>query len=100
MCIGYCMVKHWSSTQKASALSSAEAELYAATRALTEANPRVKALVDAQTTIGLSRRSGLGKARHAATAELWIQDLWSRRRPRTPGVCYTPPHYRLDNRTQ
>lgn len=34
LCIGGCMIKHWSSTQEAIALSSAEAELYTATRAL------------------------------------------------------------------
>lgn len=33
MFIGSCMVKDWSSTQKAIALSSVEAELYAATKA-------------------------------------------------------------------
>ena len=91
LCIGGCMIKHWSSTQKAIALSSAEAELYAATRALSEAKGlkslgmdfgeslSIRAYVDAQATIGLSHRAGLGKARHIETAELWIQDALERR---------------------
>lgn len=74
------LIKHCSSTQKTIALSSAEAELYSATRASSEAQGlkcigedfgeslAIRAYVGAQATIGLSRHAGLGKARHIETA--------------------------------
>lgn len=40
---------------------------------------RIGAHIDAQATIGLSHRAGLGKARHMESPELWIQDAVERR---------------------
>ena len=34
----------------------------------------LKVMTDATAAIGISRRRGLGKVRHLATADLWIQD--------------------------
>lgn len=77
------MIKHRSLTPKAIALSSIVAEIYAAARALTKAKGsmslgqylgeylRVGYHVGAQPTMGLSHRSGFGKAHHIETAELW-----------------------------
>lgn len=79
--VGQCTTAHWPVTRKAMALSSAEAEVYASTRATCEAEGlksldqdvgedlRIVAWVDGQATIGLSFSSGLGKARHKETAE-------------------------------
>lgn len=73
MCLGSCMMKHWSSTQKGIALSSVEAALYSATRALSEAKGlqclamdfgedlRIRAHVDDQATIGLNHRARWGR---------------------------------------
>lgn len=88
--IGSWIFKHALPTHKAIALSSAGAELYAATRAPSQAKVLqslamdfgedlcVRAHADAQATIGLHYRAGVGKARHTATAELWIQDALER----------------------
>ena len=80
------LVKHWSLTQGTVTLSSAEAELHgickgasismgltsvAADLGFTWAL-RIK--TDATAAIGITRRRGLGKIRHLATADLWIQD--------------------------
>lgn len=84
-CIGGCMIKHWPRAQTAIALSSAEAELNIATRALSEAkvslclvgglgeDVHIRAHVYAQATIRLRHRAGLVKARHVETTGLWIQ---------------------------
>lgn len=76
------MIKHWSPTRKAIALSSAETGLYSATRAPSEAkalkplgndlgaNLHIRAFVGAQAAIGLSHRAWLGKAMRKETAEL------------------------------
>lgn len=71
-------------------MSSAEAELCAVTRALTEEcftplgadfgeNICIRAHVDAQANIRLGHRAGLGKARHIETSGLWVQDAFERR---------------------
>lgn len=76
------MIKLSSSTQKATAMSSAEAEVYVATRALAKAkgsislatafgeDPRITAHINAHATIGSSHMLGLGKDRHIETAGL------------------------------
>ena len=83
--LGQCMIKHWSKTQTTVSLSSGEAELhgiaYGASQAL-----GLQSLIadygwkiplrlhsDATAAIGICRRKGLGKIRHLATADLWIQ---------------------------
>ena len=67
------------------ALSSGESELGGLVRACTEGlgvqsvlldfgiHVQVKLLSDATAAIGMVRRLGLGKVRHLATADLWIQ---------------------------
>ena len=80
------LVKHWSSTQTTVALSSAEAELTGICRGATQglglqslaADLGISLHLDVHTdsiaAIGICRRQGLGKVRHLATADLWVQD--------------------------
>ena len=80
------LVKHWSSTQTTVALSSAEAELTGICRGATQglglqslaADLGISLHLDVHTdsiaAIGICRRRGLGKVRHLATADLWVQD--------------------------
>ena len=79
-------MKHWSSTQSTVALSSAEAELTGISKGAAQGlglQSIAKDLgitlalgikSDATAAIGISRRRGLGKVRHLATADLWMQD--------------------------
>lgn len=88
--IGQCTIKHVPVAQKAIVLSPAGAELHSATGAICEANGlkplggevgedfKTVAWVDAQTTVALSCRNGLDKARHPETAGLCIQDFYER----------------------
>ena len=85
--LGSHLLKHWTSTQKKITLSSGEAELGAVVRGFSEAlgiqsvardlgvelAPEVHA--DSSAAIGICRRSGIGKVRHFAVAQLWVQDL-------------------------
>ncbi len=85
--LGTHLLKHWASTQKRITLSSGEAELGAVVRGCSEAlgiqsvardlgvelKPEVHA--DSSAAIGICRRSGIGKIRHLAVAQLWVQDL-------------------------
>lgn len=88
-------------------MSSPEAELYAATRALSDAkglksssmdvgeDPRIRANLDVQATAGLRHRAGLGKARDKETAELRIQGTlerqeWSRLEVSTARLMCSP----------
>ena len=78
-------LKSWSKTQPVLALSSGEAELAAVVRASTEgigmqslmgdigmeAGLEVKS--DATAAIGVVSRQGLGRVRHLAVADLWVQ---------------------------
>ena len=86
VCRGNHLIKHWSTTQATVALSSAEAELTGISKGAAQGlglqtiardlgiklNPTV--LTDATAAIGIYRRRGLGKVRHLATADLWMQD--------------------------
>ena len=80
------LIKHWSTTQSAVALSSAEAELtgickgaaqglglqaYAADLGI---SLDLTVSSDAAAAVGICTRKGLGRVRHLATADLWIQD--------------------------
>ena len=68
------------------ALSSAEAELTGISKAAAQGlglqsiasdlgmTLALKVMSDATAAIGISRRRGLGKVRHLATADLWMQD--------------------------
>ena len=77
--------KGWSKTQAAMALSSAEAELYAAVKTFAALLGVISAYRDFDTTLqgsilaytsaalGMIRRQCIGKTRHIDTSFLWIQ---------------------------
>ena len=85
-------IKSWSKTLETIALSSGESELGAVVKGMAEAlglksiledfgiiaSIRLKS--DATAAIGMVRRQGLGRVRHLATADLWIQQLIRRRK--------------------
>ena len=80
------LLKHWSSTQKTIALSSGEAELAGVVKGTgeglgiqslaldlgVELNLHVHA--DSSAAIGICRRTGIGKVRHLAVGQLWVQE--------------------------
>ena len=84
---GQHLLKHWSSTQKAITLSSAEAELGGIIKGCSEAlglqsisgdlglTMDVEMKADASAAIGICRRAGVGRVRHLAVSQLWVQDL-------------------------
>ena len=88
------MVKSWSKDQGSIATSSGEAELYAATKAASEAlglqsalkdfgiNVEINLEIDAKATIGIVSRQGLGRLKHVEVHDLWIQEAVKRRRLR------------------
>ena len=79
------ILKWWSKTQPAIALSSGEAELAAIVKSTSEGLGMVAAMSewgidvdlvvksDAVAAIGMVKRQGLGRIRHLAVADLWIQ---------------------------
>ena len=81
---GHC-VRHWSSTQPTISLSSGEAELTGLTKGATHGiglrsiaadlgiDLKITLTTDASAALGMSRRLGVGKARHLDTSLLWIQ---------------------------
>ena len=83
---GTCCLKHWSKTQSTIALSSGEAELsgiaYGTAQTLglqsvlrdLGMDLKVRIFSDATAAIGIAKRRGLGRIRHLATADLWIQE--------------------------
>ena len=88
---GVCMrgahlVKHWSVTQPTVTLSSAEAELSGICKGSSISLGLVSIAkdlgfhwaltvqTDATAAIGICRRRGLGRIRHLAVADLWVQD--------------------------
>ena len=85
MMFGAHTVKHWSSTQASTALSSGEAEFYGVVRGsgqglgyqalLLDLGVEVPLRVwtDSSAAIGICSRQGLGKFRHLDTQTLWIQ---------------------------
>ena len=78
-------MKWWSRTQPTIALSSGEAELAALIRATSEGlgmqammhefglESQLKIKGDAVAAMGMVKRQGLGRVRHLAVADLWIQ---------------------------
>ena len=80
------LIKHWSTTQSTVALSSNEAELTGICKGASQSlglqslaadlgiKVKLKIMSDATAAIGIARRRGLGKVRHLATADLWVQD--------------------------
>ena len=83
------MVKHWSKRQAVIALSSGEAELYGICRGAAEAmgmsstmgdygrQANICLATDSNAAIGICKRQGLGKLRHVAVQDLWIQQVVS-----------------------
>ena len=83
---GMHLLKHWSLTQTTVTLSSAEAELNGICRgASTSLGLQTVAKdlcflwslgiqTDATAAVGICRRRGLGRIRHLAKADLWVQD--------------------------
>ena len=79
-------IKHWSVTQSTVTLSSGEAELGGITKGASiglglQSVARdlgfkweLTVHTDATAAIGICRRKGLGKIRHLAVADLWVQD--------------------------
>ena len=80
------LIKHWLSTQKAVTLSSAEADFYGVVKGTTEAlgiqawgrdlglDMTVRMHADSAAAIGICRRSGIGRVRHLAVGQLWVQE--------------------------
>ena len=79
-------LKSWAKTQAIIALSSGEAELAAVVRGSTEVlgmqsilrdfgiEVELQVHSDATAAIGMVKREGLGKVRHLAVADLWVQE--------------------------
>ena len=79
------MLKWWSKTQPNFALSSGEAELAAIVRSTSEGLGMIAIMKefdiecdltvksDAVAAIGIVKRQGLGRVRHLAVADLWVQ---------------------------
>ena len=84
--LGTHLIKTWSNTQSVVALSSAEAELTGICKGATIAlglqalcldlglTVSLKIHSDSTAAIGICRRRGLGRVRHLAVADLWVQD--------------------------
>ena len=85
--LGCHLIKHWASTQRVITLSSGEAEMGGIVKGATETmgirslatdlgivsgTPEIHA--DASAAIGICRRAGIGKVRHLAVVQLWIQE--------------------------
>ena len=87
MYIGKHMIKSWSKVQALTALSTAEAELYAACLGSQQAigmqtiaqdmgiGIALSLEVDATAAIGIMNRTGLGRMRHVDVRFLWLQDM-------------------------
>ena len=79
------LLKAWSRTQALVALSSGESELTAVTKVAAEAlgiksvladfgvTVKIGIHSDATAALGICKRQGLGRVRHLATADLWVQ---------------------------
>ena len=79
------LVRSWSKDQIVVAVSSGEAELYAANYGAAQALGmqsmardmgavfEINLLIDASAAMGIINRQGLGKVRHIETQDLWLQ---------------------------
>ena len=86
MFYGRRLLKTWCKQQTVVATSSAEAELYAASKAISEAiavqsllsdlgvDAHVHVYTDSSSALSLIQRTGLGKAKHIDVHRLWLQD--------------------------
>ena len=80
------LLKHWSSTQKTIALSSGEAELAGIVKGSAEGlgmvsvakdlgiSMSLKVRADSSAAIRICRREGIGRVRHLAVGQLWVQE--------------------------
>ena len=80
------LIKHWSNTQKTIALSSGEAELGGVVKGSGEGlglvavakdlgvDVGLTVFADSSAAIGICRRTGIGKVRHLAVGQLWVQE--------------------------
>ena len=80
------LIKHWSSTQKAVTLSSAEAELCGIVKGTTEAlwiqsvgrdlvlSMTLSIHTDSAAAVGICKRAGIGRIRHLAVEQLSVQE--------------------------
>ena len=85
-----CMVKAWSKDQNTIALSSGEAELFAANKAAREGlgfktmlselgiQSEVTIEIDASAAQGMMQRRGIGQLRHLEVQQLWTQNALSK----------------------
>ena len=81
------LVKNWATTQKTVTLSSGEAELMGVVKATSEGlglqslaadlglSVQLALCTDSSAAMGICRRSGIGRVRHLAVGQLWVQDL-------------------------
>ena len=84
--IGSHLIKHWSATQRGVTLSSAEAELGGIVKSAGEgiglrslaqdlgATLALELHADSSAAIGICKRTGIGKVRHLAVGQLWVQE--------------------------
>ena len=80
------LLKHWSGTQKAVTLSSAEAELGGIVKGVGEGfglqslsrdlglDLSLELHADSSAAVGICQRSGIGRVRHLAVGQLWVQE--------------------------
>ena len=80
------LLKHWAVTQKTITLSSGEAELGGVVKGATEGiglqslaqdlglDYSLQIYADSSAAIGICRRSGIGRVRHLAVGQLWVQE--------------------------
>ena len=84
--LGSHLIKHWATTQNVIALSSGEAELAGIVKGACEGlgllsvardlgmETCLEVLADSSAAIGICRRTGIGKVRHLAVGQLWVQE--------------------------
>ena len=80
------LIKSWATAQRTVALSSGEAELYAATKTVFQSlgvvslledfaiRPTVTVYSDSTAAIGIASCDGLGRTRHIRVQRLWVQE--------------------------
>ena len=80
------LLNHWSTTQKAITLSSGEAELGGVAKGAGEGlglqalgqdlriDGALEVFADSAAAVGICRRSGVGRVRHLAVGQLWVQE--------------------------
>ena len=92
MMLGSHTLKTWSKDQSVIALSSGEAELYAANFGAAQAlglksmagdlglSLKIFLFIDAKAALGIINRQGLGKVRHIEVQDLWLQEAVKKKR--------------------